>query len=93
MRNCSNNILIVLLLLFVGITFSQAKKPTLMVVPSDNWCFSNNYYESFNNQGIVKDIPSYRIALQRDTDLDLVITQINGILSQRGFDAKNKNKI
>ena len=89
MRNCSNNILFVLLLLFVGISFSQAKKPTLMVVPSDNWCFSNNYYESFNNQGIVKDIPSYRIALQRDTDLDLVITQINGILSQRGFDAKN----
>lgn len=60
-----------------------------MVVPADNWCFSNNYYESFNNQGIVKDIPSYRTALQRDTDLDLVITQINGVLSQRGFDAKN----
>tara|TARA_B100000886_G_C20417334_1_gene489819 strand:- start:1098 stop:1973 length:876 start_codon:yes stop_codon:yes gene_type:complete len=60
-----------------------------MVVPADNWCYSNNYYESFNNQGIVKDIPSYRTALQRDTDLDLVITQINGVLSQRGFDAKN----
>lgn len=89
MRNCSNNLLFVLLLLFVGISFSQAKKPTLMVVPADNWCFSNNYYESFNNQGIVKDIPSYRTALQRDTDLDLVITQINGVLSQRGFDAKN----
>ena len=60
-----------------------------MVVPADNWCFENGYSEIYNNQGVIKDVPSYRIALQRDTDLDLVITQINGTLSQRGFDAKN----
>jgi hypothetical protein len=84
-----NKLHLIVLLLFVSMSFSQAKKPTLMVVPADNWCFGNGYSESFDNQGVVKDIPSYRVALQRDTDLDLVITQINGMLSQRDFDAKN----
>lgn len=89
MKNQTNKLLLIVLLLFVSVSFSQAKKPTLMVVPADNWCYNNNYSESYDNQGVVKDIPSYRIALQRDTDLDLVITQINGMLSQRDFDAKN----
>jgi len=89
MKNKINKLHLIVLLLFVSISFSQAKKPTLMVVPADNWCFGKGYSESFDNQGVVKDIPSYRVALQRDTDLDLVITQINGMLSQRDFDAKN----
>ncbi len=89
MKNQTNKLLLILSLLFVSVSFSQAKKPTLMVVPADNWCYNNNYSESYDNQGVVKDIPSYRIALQRDADLDLVITQINGMLSQRDFDAKN----
>ncbi|MBT3872705.1 MAG: hypothetical protein HOF75_08775 [Flavobacteriaceae bacterium] len=82
-------LIIIALLLLTSFSYSQAKKPTLMVVPADNWCFENGYSEIYNNQGVIKDVPSYRIALQRDTDLDLVITQINGTLSQRGFDAKN----
>ena len=89
MKNQTNKTLLLVSLLFASVSFSQAKKPTLMVVPADNWCYNNNYSESYDNQGVVKDIPSYRIALQRDTDLDLVITQINGMLSQRDFDAKN----
>jgi len=82
-------LIIVGLLLITNLSYSQAKKPTLMVVPADNWCFDNGYSEVYDNQGVVKDIPSYRMALQRNTDLDLVITQINGMLSQRDFDAKN----
>ena len=31
--------------------FSQAKKPTLMVVPSDLYCNQHGYMLSFNNQG------------------------------------------
>jgi len=84
-----NKFILIVALLCVSLSLSQAKKPTLMVVPADNWCYQNNYSEPYDNQGVVKDIPSYRIALQRDTDLDLVITQINGMLSQRDFDAKN----
>ena len=89
MKQQIQQLIIIALLLLTSFSYSQAKKPTLMVVPADNWCFENGYSEIYNNQGVIKDVPSYRIALQRDTDLDLVITQINGTLSQRGFDAKN----
>ena len=31
--------------------FSQAKKPTLMVVPSDLYCNQQGYMQRFDNQG------------------------------------------
>ena len=30
----------------------QAKKPTIMVVPSDNWCIQNGYIQEFDNMGM-----------------------------------------
>ena len=42
MKNQTNKILLIVSLLFVSVSFSQAKKPTLMVVPADNWCYNNN---------------------------------------------------
>ena len=39
------------------IMFGQAKKPTIMVVPSDNWCIQNNYTQVFDNQGTEKILP------------------------------------
>ncbi len=74
---------------FFNLSFSQAKKPTLIVVPADTWCFENGFSETINNQGVVKDIPLYQMALQRNSDLGLVISQINGLLSERGFDVKD----
>ncbi|EPR70696.1 hypothetical protein ADIWIN_3343 [Winogradskyella psychrotolerans RS-3] len=76
-------------LLAINLSFSQAKKPTLMVVPADTWCYENGYSQTIDNQGVVKDIPLYQMALQRNSDLALVITQINGLLSERGFSAKD----
>ncbi|WP_257018490.1 DUF6175 family protein [Winogradskyella pacifica] len=76
-------------LLVINFSFSQAKKPTLMVVPADTWCYENGYTQTIDNQGVVKDIPLYQMALQRNSDLALVITQINGLLSERGFSAKD----
>ena len=38
------SIIIALFALIVSVSvFSQAKKPTIMVVPSDNWCVKNNF--------------------------------------------------
>ena len=34
-----------------SMAFSQAKKPTIMVVPSDVWCNTNGYMMEFDNQG------------------------------------------
>ena len=78
-------------LVLVGITlaFGQAKKPTLMVVPSDAWCNTNGYMMEFDNQGTKVKIPDYKRAMQENTDLLLVIASINDMMAERGFPLKN----
>lgn len=71
------------------VMFGQAKKPTIMVVPSDNWCIKNNYVQQFDNQGAVMTLPDYRAALQNDSDLLLAISKINEMMAERGFPLKN----
>ncbi|MFD1064034.1 DUF6175 family protein [Winogradskyella litorisediminis] len=68
---------------------AQAKKPTLMVVPSDAWCIKNGYVQTFDNQGTIEQIPDYKKAFQNDTEVLQVISQINGIMADRGFPLKN----
>ena len=80
---------IVLLLFLGGVVFAQAKKPTIMVVPSDAWCFQHGYMTTFDNQGVVEKIPDYSSALAQDPDLLLVIGKINTLMTDRGFPLKN----
>lgn len=77
------------LLLIVSLGFAQAKKPTLMVVPSDAWCNQNGYMMSFDNQGSIVKIPDYKRAFQENTEVLQVISQINGMMADRGFPLKN----
>tara|TARA_R110002049_G_scaffold65035_1_gene170976 strand:+ start:114168 stop:115124 length:957 start_codon:yes stop_codon:yes gene_type:complete len=77
------------LFLISAIAFSQAKKPTIMVVPSDAWCIKNGYVMNFDDQGTLVQIPDYQKAFQQDTDVLLVISQINGMMADRGFPLKN----
>jgi hypothetical protein len=79
-------------ILFVGLSslaFSQAKKPTIMVVPSDVWCNTNGYMLEFDNQGTKVKVPDYKKALQENADLLLVISKINELMAARGFPLKN----
>jgi len=66
-----------------------AKKPTIMVVPSDNWCIQNGYKMTFDNQGSTVTIPNYKAAMQGSSDLLLVIGKLNTLMADRGFPAKN----
>ena len=76
--------------LFVCATlFAQAKKPTIMVVPSDNWCVQNGYTQKFDNMGTEMTLPDYRAALQQNSDLLLAISKINEMMAERGFPLKN----
>ena len=59
--------------------FGQAKKPSIMVVPSDNWCISQGYFTEHEVYGTVRKIPNFRQALQESSDLMLVISKINEI--------------
>lgn len=77
-------------LLFMAISaFTQAKKPTLMIVPSDVWCFQNGYVMTFNDQGNIVKIPDYKRAFQENAEVLQVISQINGMMAERGFPLKN----
>ena len=83
---------VILSLLFVSVTlvmFAQAKKPTIMVVPSDLWCNKNGYTQTFDNQGTPITVPNYDAALQNDADLMLAISKINEMMTERGFPLKN----
>lgn len=79
-------------LLFVGLALlvsviaaAQAKKPKLMVVPSDAWCNEHKYVQKFDNQGTEEMIPDYKAALQADKQLNNVISKINILMADRGF--------
>lgn len=83
-----------LLLFIIGAMVSanamgQAKKPTLMVVPSDSWCTTNGWVTEFDNQGTIETIPNYEAALQSDGDLNLAVVKIGEMMSERGFPLKD----
>ncbi len=60
----------------------QAKKPTLMILPSDNWCTQRYFMTEFDNQGTKQKVPNYKQAFQEDTEIGQVITKIGGLLSK-----------
>lgn len=65
--------------------YGQAKKPTLMVVPSDTWCQEAGFTKTFDVMGTSKIIPDYENALVQNGDLKIAITVINGLMADRGF--------
>src|SRR6218665_1234728 len=89
MKKMTSKILTLIAVLTFGVSFAQAKKPTIMVVPSDVWCTKNGYMMEFDNQGTKVSIPDYKRAFQENSDLLLVISKINGMMAERGFPLKN----
>lgn len=83
------NIFILIMVCSINLVFGQAKKPTIMVVPSDNWCIQNQYSYTTDNMGTPQVIPNYKQALQMETDLLLVIGKINNLMADRGFPLKD----
>ena len=65
--------------------FGQAKKPKLMVIPSDAWCQENGFMQSYDNQGTIESIPDYRQALLKNKDLNNVIAKIGVLMADQGF--------
>ena len=89
MKNYKQLFIVFILLASSMALFAQAKKPTIMVVPSDNWCKNNGYTEVFDNQGKTVMVPDYKAAVQGSSDLLLAISKINELMSDRGFPLKN----
>lgn len=74
---------------FNSMLFAQAKKPTLMVLPSDNWCEQRYFMSEFDNQGTKQKVPNYKQAFQEDTELGQVISKIGSLMIDRGFPLKD----
>ena len=90
MKNQFNKkIMTLLAVLCLSFAFGQAKKPTIMVVPSDVWCNTNGYMMTFNNQGTITKIPDFKKAFQENADLLAVIAKINTLMADRGFPLKD----
>ena len=83
-------IFITTLLIFVSVIFfGQAKKPTIMVMPSDQYCLSRGFKLTFTNQGMTQTLPDYRAAMQSDPNLRLIITKMGQMMADRGFPLKD----
>lgn len=68
--------------------FAQ-KKPTIMILPSDNWCNQRYFMTSFSNQGSTVKVPNYQQAFMEDTELPQVISKVGGVLTELGYSLKD----
>jgi len=79
---------ILCLLFYYTFFMSQAKKPSLMIVPAKDWCFENNYTKTYDNEGTPITVSDYDKALL-NPDLNNIITKIGGLMSERDFPLKD----
>lgn len=77
------------LFVFAISSFGQAKKPTVMILPSDNWCEQRYFMTEFDNQGTKQKVPNYKQAFQEDTEIGQVISKIGELMISRGFPLKD----
>ena len=66
-----------------------AKKPTLMILPSDNWCEQRYFMTEFDNQGTKQKVPNYKQVFQEDTEIGQVISKLGSLMIDRGFPLKD----
>ena len=89
MRKCNTLLMIIGFWVISFNTYSQAKKPTLMILPSDNWCEQRYFMTEFDNQGTKQKVPNYKQAFQEDTEIGQVISKIGSLMIERGFPLKD----
>lgn len=75
-------LIIGLLLIISSISvFSQAKKPIIMVVPSDVWCVRNNFYQEIDG----KKYPDYKMAMQNNADVRVLVSSMADFMAKNDF--------
>lgn len=83
-------LLFLLLVAFLsGMVQAQEKKPTLMIVPSDNWCTQRYFTTTYNNQGTKVRVPDYQRAFQEDLEIKPVIAKIGQMMTDMGYSLKD----
>jgi hypothetical protein len=87
-------IFIFLIVVLYSITaFAQgAKKPILMLMPSDGYCKKMGWGKEIDEMGVKKFIPDYTLAYTNDFDLKAAEASIAELFLKRGFEIKSLNK-
>jgi len=82
---------LIVLIIFSSLSYAlcQVKTPTLMILPSDNWCEQRFFNTVFDNQGTKQKVPNYKQAFQEDTEIGQVISKIGSLMIDRGFPLKD----
>ena len=85
-----SNICLTFLLFCSILSFAQtAKKPTLMVLPSDHWCSTRYFTNTIENQGKTVTINDYEAAFREDAELYSVANKIGEIMTAKGYPVKD----
>jgi len=78
-------IVLVMAVVTVTAAWSQAKKPTIMVVPSDAFCLRKGYTTSVNLNGEKKFFPDYKTAFQKDADMRTLVSAMADFMARNEF--------
>ncbi len=89
MRKIIRVVSFILVSTFCSLLWGQEKKPTIMILPSDNWCNQRYFMTTFHNQGSDVKVPDYQRAFLEDTELPQVISKIGAVLTDRGYSLKD----
>lgn len=73
----------------IAMLADDIKKPTVMILPSDNWCTQRYFTQSFDNQGTTVKVSDYQRAFTEDMELPQVISKVGGVLTGMGYSLKD----
>ena len=82
-------IVLALLIGFITLSLKAQKKPTIMILPSDNWCEMRYFMTTYDNQGTKVKTPDYQLAFQQDTEIGPVISKVGGLLTALDYSIKD----
>lgn len=81
--------IVAFLMLLSSVSLFAQKKPTIMILPSDNWCTQRFFTTMFNNQGVKERVPNYQQAFQEDIELRPVIAKVGELMTKNGYNVKD----
>lgn len=72
------NLLFIIVLLAVVCANAQVR-PSIMIVPSDQWCELRNFMKSYSDNGTTYYVPDYEEAFRQDMELSPMINTLKGM--------------
>ena len=65
--------------------WSQAKKPTIMVVPSEAFCTRNGFTQQVTTTGAVSVAPDYARAMRENSDIRTLVSAMGDFMAKNDF--------